>query len=117
MFRTLGNFLVKHSKTTLVSGFLIVALAAWYGTGVFGQLSNSFANFANQQSQSWQARQMLEAEFPGAQKPMLVLFTAKQGQQVKELSTTQEIKHLLNQIPANEAAIESYFTTGAETYI
>ncbi len=63
MFTRLGRFTVRHRRLVLAMSVLFVVGAGALGSGVFTNLSEG--GFEDPSSESYQARQFLEAELGG----------------------------------------------------
>jgi RND superfamily putative drug exporter len=77
MFTRIGNFTVRRNRLILAGTVLFLILAIALGSGVFGSLKSG--GFDDPNSQSAQARQVLDHEFGAADANVIVLVSATSG--------------------------------------
>lgn len=116
MFKKLGNFIGAHGRATLVASVVAIAVAGFYGLGLFGNLSHSSTDFTDKSSESYKAQQQIDANFSGSDADLLLLFEAKNGKTVDDGDTRQEIERLLAKVPSN-VTVSSYFSTQSEQLV
>lgn len=116
MFTKLGTFIARHGRATLITSLVALAVAGFYGLGVFGNLSHDDNDFADKSSQSFQAYDTLQKNFSEGKSDLLLLFSAREGKTIDDPAVRAEIEKLIDGVPDN-LEVTSYFQTNAEQFV
>lgn len=107
------NFLLKHAKSILISGLLILLGAGVYGIGLFGVLADANDNFFATGTESSKVNEKVKELFGSADNDTsVILFESKnRSATITTEPYASEISRLLKELKTK--TVVSYYTTGA----
>ncbi len=97
-----GRWVARHRWVVLVSGLVAVLLAAAWGTGVFGELSDG--GFEDPDSESARASALIADTFGPTQADVLVLYSSPDGLAVDDPAFERAVRSTIGALPGEEVA-------------
>lgn len=116
MLRRLGGFFYDTRRSTLIVAFILIAIAAVYGLGVFGSLQS--AGYADPASQSTRAQNFIAAHVPKSNSDVVILLHSD-TLMAQDPAFQQAVAPMLAalQTQPQVATVTSYYSTHSTDFV